>query len=277
VLNLIDAYTPNRTNHEARNTFLKQFDIKDPQLYFSPVLKEIFYEYLSSYPLVADSIIVGADQIMKKLACKDKAYASTFNYFATVLQNSSIKDNSKAYTTLIEKYLINNTCSFLAKKTADEFMASYTRMKQIAAIDTATNIILQDTAGKTYSLYDQIRLYDFTLISFYDPTCEHCQDQMPELDSTLNSIRTLTGLKLLHFAVCNTDMVLEKKWKQFIIDNQLNDGYVHVILADSTSVRNAYGAYSNPIFFLVDSSKKVLLKKASISSIKKYLMNPKGS
>ncbi|MFN5760506.1 MAG: hypothetical protein ACK44U_00380 [Sphingobacteriales bacterium] len=85
------------------------------QLYFTPILKDILYEYLSAYPLSADSTLKGIDVIMSKMDCKDKPYANTFNYFSSILQNSSIKENMKGYTAFIEKYLINNKCSFLPK------------------------------------------------------------------------------------------------------------------------------------------------------------------
>lgn len=56
-LNRLDAYVPNKKNFKEREEFLQQFNLKDPQLYFSPLLKDVMYEYLSSYPLSADSTL----------------------------------------------------------------------------------------------------------------------------------------------------------------------------------------------------------------------------
>jgi hypothetical protein len=276
ILNERDAYAPNRNDYNGREAFIKKFNFKDAQLYFTPILKDILYEYLSAYPLSADSTLKGIDVIMSKMDCKDKPYANTFNYFSSILQNSSIKENMKGYTAFIEKYLINNKCSFLPKNSVDQFVSNYKRIKQISSIDTITNIVLKDTTGIEQSLRSQIGNYDYTIISFYDPTCEHCQFQMPELDSTLMDIRSKVGLKILNFAVCNTSRALESEWKKFIIEKKLYDNYTHVILDDKDAIREAYAAYANPMFYLIDNKGNILLKKANIGSIKKLILTQKN-
>lgn len=276
VLNERDGYAPNRTDYKGRDAFIKKFNFKDEQLYFTPVLKDIMYEYLSAYPLTADSTLKGIDVIMDKMDCKDKPYANTFNYFSSVLQNSSIKENMKGYTAFIEKYLINSKCTFLGKNATDQFLSTYKRIKQISNIDTVANIVLKDTTGKEQSLVDQIKNYDYTVVSFYDPTCEHCKFQMPELDSTLLDIRSKSGLKVLNFAICNTSMALESEWKKFINEKKLEDQYIHVILGDKDNIRETYAAYANPMFYLIDNRGRILLKKANISAIKKLIQTQKN-
>ena len=272
-LNRLDAYVPNKKNFKEREEFLQQFNLKDPQLYFSPLLKDVMYEYLSSYPLSADSTLKGMSVIMKKLNCKDKIYPNTFNYFASILQNSSIKENTKGFTSFIEKYLINTTCQFLPKSTTNEFLSLYSSIKKIAVVDTAMEMRLKDSSGNLQSLHNQIKNADYTVISFYDPTCEHCKYQIPILDSTLKSVRAQTSLSVLHFAICNTSIYLENEWKKFILENKLGEHTVHVILGEEESIRNAYAAYNNPIFFLVDKNGSLLLKKTTITAIKQYLIS----
>lgn len=271
ILNQIDAFKPDKQDIQAREYFINQFNLKNQQLYFSPVIKQILYEYLSAYPLVADSITKGMDVVMSKLNCKDKPYPNTFNYFASVLQNSSIRENTKGYTNFIEKYLINNTCTFLPQSKADEFRSSYSRMKDIVKLDTAINIILKDTSGKTQELTHHINQHDYTVISFYDPSCEHCKYQMPELDSTLKTIRAQQGISVLNFAICNTSTVMEKSWKAFINEHKMDDHYVHVILGEENTIRNTYGAYSNPLFYLCDRKGNILIKKGTAANIASYI------
>lgn len=277
ILNRIDSYTPSRTDYAGRKAFIDQFNLKDPPLYFSPAPKMILYSYLSSYPLQADSVLTCIEEIMHKIDCKDKIYPNTFNYFLGILQNSSIKNNLKSYVAFVEKYLINNSCTFLPSRKKEEFLASYTKFKALANTDTVTNIVLKDTSGVEQRLLDHLPEYDFTVISFFDPTCEHCKYQMPELNSTLKGLRSTTGLKILHFAVCNTGTFLMNEWKSFIRDKELTEDYVHVMLGDNESVRNQYAAYGNPMFFLCDKNGNIVLKKASISSIKNYLARMKKS
>lgn len=158
---------------------------------------------------------------MSKINCKDKAYPNTFNYIASVLQNNSIKNNVKGYTSFIETYLIKSKCQFLPKNTTEEFISNYNKIKPLTVSDTATNIILKDTLGNFQSLYSHLSKYDYTVISFFDPTCEHCKIQLPQLDSTLNRLKKQTGLKILNFSICNTSLISEKQWKEFILEKIL--------------------------------------------------------
>lgn len=276
ILNQIDAFKPDKNDYAGRDAFIKQFNLKDQQLYFTPVIKSVLYEYLSAYPLVADSALNGIEVVMKKMDCKDKPYPNTFNYFSSILQNSTIKDNMKGYVKFVDKYLLKNSCQFIPKNRMDGFLSTYNRFKEIAVKDTITDIVLKDTSGKVQNLKENIAAYDYTIISFYDPTCEHCKYQMPELDSTLKTIRSQSSLKILNFAICNTPTSMEKEWKSFIKEKNFTEEYVHVILGEMDNVRNDYAAYSNPIFYLCDTKGNIVLKKASISSIKKFLLTGKN-
>ena len=272
VLNILDKFSPNKYDYNSREIFINTFQLNDIQLYFSPFLKEIIYEYLSSFPLQADSLLKGTKVIMSKINCKDKAYPNTFNYIASVLQNNSIKNNVKGYTSFIETYLIKSKCQFLPKNTSEEFISNYNRIKPLTVSDTATNIILKDTLGNFQSLYSHLSKYDYTVISFFDPTCEHCKIQLPQLDSTLNRLKKQTGLKILNFTICNTSLILEKQWKEFILEKNLNQDYIHVIMGEESQIRKVYAAYSNPMFFLCDNNGKMLLKKTNISEIRKMIL-----
>lgn len=270
-LNRLDNFSPNRNDYYSREKFINAFQLNDVQLYFSPFLKDIMYEYLSSFPLQADSLLKGIKFIMSKFNCKDKAYPNTFNYIASVLQNNSIKDNFQGYASFIETYLIKSNCKFLPKPTAEEFMSNYNRIKPLTITDTATNIILQDTSGHVQTLYNHLANYDYSVISFFDPTCEHCKYQIPQMDSTVSLIRKQTGLKILNFTICNTSESMKEEWKKFIVEKKLTGDYVHVLLGEESQIRNAYAAYSNPMFYLCNKKGKLLLKKTNFSEIKKLI------
>ena len=273
LLNTIDAYKPDKNKFTEREAFIRSLNLKDQRLYFSPIIKSAIYEYLSAYPLNADSILKSMDVVMKKMDCKDKPYANMFNYFSTVLQNSTIKNNMDGYVKFLDTYLFKNNCSFISKNNMQGYISTYARYKELVMKDTISNIILKDSSGIVQNLRQQIEKYTYTVISFYDPTCEHCQVQIPELDSTLKAIRTKSGLTILHFAICNTSTSLDKEWRGFIQKNKMEEDCVHVMLGDSIEVRNQYAAFGNPMLFLCDASGNILLKKTSVSTIRNYLLS----
>jgi hypothetical protein len=60
-LNKLDASIPNKRKYEERTAFLNGININTPKIFFTPLLRPIVTEYLSYYPLQADSIIKGVD------------------------------------------------------------------------------------------------------------------------------------------------------------------------------------------------------------------------
>lgn len=271
-LNNIDSFKPNKKDYSGRTKFINQFNLKDPQLYFSPIYKQILYEYLSAYPLNGDSTLKGIDAIMAKLNCKDKSYMNSFNYFVSVLQNSTIKENYKAYSKFIENHLIKNKCPLPNKQKAEEYIKIYKRLQLINKTDKFIEINLKDSSGINQLLSETIKSNDFTILSFYDPTCDHCDIQMPELNETIKLLKNNYKIEINNFAICNTDKILENEWKRFIEKHKLNENHIHVILGDNLNIRTQYAAYSNPIFFLIDKNGNLLLKKATIKMIEKYII-----
>lgn len=271
-LNKIDEFKPNKKDYTGRDKFIKQFNLKEPQLYFSDTYKSILYEYLSAFPLTGDSILKGIKVIMSKIDCKDKSYMNTFNYCVSVLQNSTIKENYKAYSQFIETYLINNKCPMPNKQKAEEYLKNYKRLQTISKADKAFEIQLKDSLGIIQKLSETIKRNNFTILSFYDPTCDHCDIQMPELNETIKLLKKNYKIEINNFAICNTDKILENEWKRFIEKHKLNENHIHVILGDNLDIRTQYAAYSNPIFFLIDKNGNLLLKKATIKMIEKYII-----
>jgi hypothetical protein len=104
-LNKLDASVPNKKNYEARKSFINQFDLNTPRLFFTPNIKNILVEYFSYYPLQADSMIKGVDTVMSKVMCTNKAYSFVFDYVAKLMKNREIQNNTEGYTYFIKKYV----------------------------------------------------------------------------------------------------------------------------------------------------------------------------
>lgn len=269
-LNELDAFTPGKKNPTSRDIFLNKFDFESAQLYFSPAFKEILYEYISSYPLQSDSTLKAIDTLMKKIKCKNKAYPNTFHYIASVLQNNSIKENRDGYIRYIDKYLYQCN-NFPGKNKAGSYISVYNQMKQLNQIDTVYNVVLKDTTGKHRSLQEFLSQNDYTIISFYDPSCEHCKLQLPEVDSIMHYVNNRNRIRIGQYAICSTPEMMTKEWKHFVEEHKLNKNYVHVILGNDEEVRKKYSAYSTPSFFLSDRSGKLLLKKTNVIGLQNFL------
>jgi hypothetical protein len=272
-LNKLDGSIPNKRKYEERQEFIKNIDINAPKLLFTPIIKLVLTEYLSYYPLQADSIVKGVDTIMKKMDCKGKAYPYVFDQLSKILNNREIQNNTTAYTYFINRYVKENKCKFLDAKTEQLILADLDKLKALTAQDTSVNIILKDTAGVDQNLHEFSKQHDLTLITFFDPTCDHCKVELPKMDSTIKVLERQFVQNIGKFTVCNDMGTAPEIWKAFIKEHQLDYNYVHVSLGTNNDIRKAYDAYTNPLFYLINKEGKFVSKKLSVNTLRKILVS----
>ena len=120
---------------------------------------------------------------------------------------------------LFEKYFSQKDYDWLTpqgKKTITD--RAYSLMANIMG-NPAENITLPDTAGKIRSLYaDTSR---FTIVCFWDPTCGHCKETLPILDSMYRAKWKANGATI--FAVAKETDGTKKDWLDFIHNKHIED------------------------------------------------------
>ena len=272
-LNKLDSSVPNRRKYDDRVKFLNSINISSPKILFTPIVKQVVIEYLSYYPMQADSIEKGVDTIMNKIDCKSKVYPYVFDQLIKILKNREIQNNTIAYSNFINKYVKENKCKFLDQKVEQLLLSELDQLKLLTKQDTSINIILKDTAGINQNLHDFAKQHDFTLITFFDPTCEHCKVELPKMDSSLNLIETQLVLDIGKFTICNDMGNQPEVWKSFILEHKLSRNYLHTSLGNNNEIRKAYDAYTNPLFYLIDKEGRFIGKKISVNTIRKILIS----
>jgi thiol-disulfide isomerase/thioredoxin len=130
----------------------------------------------------------------------------------------------------------------------------------------AENISLPDTSGKMVSLYaDSAK---FTIVCFWDPTCSHCQEMMPVLDSMYKVRWKAEGVKI--FAIAKETNGTKKDWTSFINDHSLQEWTnVYYSKADEKTRVDAnipgysqlYDVQTLPTVYLLDKDKRIVAKK----------------
>jgi thiol-disulfide isomerase/thioredoxin len=130
----------------------------------------------------------------------------------------------------------------------------------------AENISLTDTAGKMRSLYADTS--PFTIVAFWDPTCGHCQELMPVLDSMYSAKWKALGVKM--FAVGKETNGNRNDWLSFIKKHHLEDWtHVYYSKADEKARVDAnipgysqlYDVQTLPTVYLLDKDKRIVAKK----------------
>ena len=163
-------------------------------------------------------------------------------------------------------------CAVIDKKIVDQLVQEAVAIKSLKLLDTCTNVVLPDTAGVVQNLHAFASQYDYTVLIFFDPSCEHCKVELPKMDSVIKVLSAKTHLNIGKFAVCNDGIANDTIWKEFILEHKLNENYMHVKL-DSyhMELRKKYDAFTNPLFYLINKNLTLLGKKISPNTLQRFI------
>lgn len=177
---------------------------------------------------------------------------------------------------LYEKYFASNPPSWLSeqgKKTITD--RAYSLMANIFGTP-ATEILLPDSTGKMISLYGIKK--EYTLVVFWDPTCGHCKETLPKIDSVFNKRWKQQGLGI--YSVAKETEGTRQDWLKFIADKHIGQ-WSHVYYskeAEKDRVSNGIPGYSQlydvqsfPTLYLLDKDKRIVAKKLSFDQIDEIL------
>ncbi|RYG52242.1 MAG: redoxin domain-containing protein [Chitinophagaceae bacterium] len=140
----------------------------------------------------------------------------------------------------------------------------------------AENISLPDTSGKTQSLYASKS--DYTIVCFWDPTCGHCRDLVPVLDSMYKAKWKSAGVKI--YAVAKETEGSRKDWMNMINKHQLGE-WTNVYYSKAEDKKRVdagipgysqlYDAQIVPTIYLLDKEKRIVAKKLTWQQIDEIL------
>ena len=169
---------------------------------------------------------------------------------------------------LYEKYFSSKTYPWLSeqgKKTITE--RAYSLMANILGTP-ATDIELPDSTGRTVSLFALQKQY--TLVVFWDPTCGHCKETLPKIDSVYAARWKQDGVGI--YAVAKETEGTRADWLRFIAEKKIGH-WSHVYYskeAEKNRVEKNVPGYSQlydvqsfPTLYLLDKDKRIVAKKLS--------------
>jgi hypothetical protein len=172
---------------------------------------------------------------------------------------------------LFEKYINNNkeVDWFTEKYNKYMFERAYSLMANLIG-QPAANLEMKDTSGKSRTLYDVQA--PFTVICFWDPTCSHCKDLVPRVDSIFQAKWKNEGVKVYGVMVDGG----KDAWIKYIRENNLKD-WIHVYetaeqkdavsAAGKPGYKQLYDVYQTPVLYLLDKDKRIIAKKLTYLQI----------
>lgn len=242
----------------------------DDRILHTPVFDTKLENYLKNYVSPdPDSVFAEINYMLLYSRTSKELYHYLLGRFTDKYINPEIMGQDKVFINLYEHYFAKGDTLWL-NSTQRKYLSDryYTLVSNLVG-NPAPELKMLDTANKHVNMYD-IKA-PFTFIIFWDPTCSHCKEEVPRLDSIYEAKWKAEGVKI--FAVNINAPATMGEWKSFIKDHHL-DGWVHAYQtkedmeadakANRPNFRQTYDVFQTPTMYLLDNSKHIIAKRLSI-------------
>ena len=234
--------------------------------FFETKIDNYFKFYVSPEP---DSIYSELKYMLLSARTGKEMYPYLLTKFTNKYINPEFMGQDKVFLKIFEDFYAKGDTTYLnpaSRKTITE--RAYSLMaNQIGGQAPILDLI--DTLGKTVPLYSLEST--FTMVIFWDPTCGHCKEEIPRIDSIYKAKWKALGLKVYSVNVNEPKMA---EMKQFLVEKKISTDWAEVYqtkaardaeqAANQPNFRQLYDMYKTPTFYLLDDKKRIIAKQLSI-------------
>ncbi len=266
----IDNYNYYKAHYWDGITFMDDRIIRTP--FFLPKLERYYREIMPQAP---DSIIKDLDYKLLLARTSPEMYKFLLNWFTDEYINPRYMGQDAVFVHLFEKYHSKGVSSWLNEKQMETISRrAYMQMSNLIGVKAA-NMEMVDSTGKMKALYDQPA--DYMLLVFWDPTCGHCKEELPKLDSIYRASWKKHGVKI--YAVLSENDK-KKEWVNYIKDHNIGE-WIHVYEtkemenavaeAKKASFKQLFDVIQTPTLLLLDNEKRIIGKKLGWQQLNELL------
>jgi thiol-disulfide isomerase/thioredoxin len=241
--------------------------LTDDRLIRTPIFESRLDKYYKD--LVApdpDSINREVDHMLLMSRTNKEMWKYLMVYFVQKYINPEFMGQDAVFVHLWEKYVNTGQAPFFTEQYQKHMSdRAYSLMANLIGAP-APELIMVDTTNKP-TLLSKVQA-DFTVLVFWDPTCGHCKEVVPKVDSIFQANWKTQGVKVYGVMVEGG----KDNWLKFIRDNNLKD-WIHVYQTDEQKnadiasgkpmYRQLYDVYQTPVLYLLDKDKRIIAKKLS--------------
>jgi thiol-disulfide isomerase/thioredoxin len=244
--------------------------------FFESKLDEYFKNYVSREP---DSIIEEVQYMLTVAKTGKEIYPFLLFKFTNKYINPEFMGQDKVFLHIFQNFFSKGDLALLneeSKKAITE--RAYSIMANLIG-NPAPPLNLNTIDNKSFSLYNSPAKYTF--IAFWDPTCGHCKEEMPRVDSFYTKNWKQLGVQVIGVNINLKEMA---SWKQFVTDKHFNAGWLHVYQTEAalnaevnagkaTTIRQLYDVFKTPTFYLLDKDKKIIAKNLTVDQFHDFLQS----
>jgi thiol-disulfide isomerase/thioredoxin len=243
----------------------------DERLLRTPFFEQKIDEFYKYYIAPdADSIIPEVKTMLIGARSSKEMFAYLLTKFTNKYLNPEFMGQDKVFLYLFTEFYAKGDTTILDAKSRKMIFERGYYMMANQLNNPAPELNLVDIEGNSKSLYSFKN--KFTFIAFYDPTCGHCKEELPRIDSIYNAKWKDLGVGV--YAI-NIKENLLKEWKEFIAEKKLSSNWWHVYKTKESKDEDArnniptmgqlYDVTVTPTFYLLDENKQIIAKRLSLS------------
>ncbi|AXY76954.1 DUF5106 domain-containing protein [Paraflavitalea soli] len=235
--------------------------------FFEPKIDKYYKDLVSPNP---DSINHEVDQMLLYSRTNKEMFKFLLVHFVQKYINPEYMGQDAVFVHLFEKYINTGEADFFTDQYKEHMTKRAYSLMANQIGQPAANMEMVDTLNKPLPLYNVKS--EMIVVCFWDPTCSHCKEVVPKVDSIYNAKWKKLGVTVYGVMV---DGGMEL-WKQFIHDKGLKN-WLHVYqlpsqqMAESTAgkagYRQLYDVYQTPILYLLDKDKRIVAKKLNYQQL----------
>jgi len=241
-------------------TFMDDRIIRTP--FFLPKVEKFFREVISPAP---DSIIRESDYLLLLARSAPEMYKFLLNWLTDEYIYPKYMGQDAVFVHLFENYHSKGVSYWLNEKQLTAISnRAYMLMSNLIG-EEAAELDMVDSSGKSRKLYDVSAPY--TIVCFWDPTCSHCREEVPQMDSMYHAKWEKEGVKMYGVLTDNNE---QPKWREFINKYNLKS-WINVYQTaeqkksdedqKKPSYKQLYDVTQTPTIYLLDKDKRIIAKK----------------
>jgi len=246
--------TPLQWQKWRKYHFFDEVNFSDERLAYSPVLFNMYREYINAHVYhTGDSIIAACDTILKKASAGKDNFKWSLYFLSSSFERSAVPGQDKVFVHLVEEYYAKHKAWWMSKQQLLTMQRRSDVLKNLFVGAVCPDFTAIDTSGKSINLHSKIN--KLTVLYFWSYDCEHCLEETPKL---ADWIKKHPNINLITACATPDEDKWKEKLKEFkmpgthVIDPELKANYIYT-----------YNIFTTPEIFVIDKNKKILAKYLS--------------
>jgi thiol-disulfide isomerase/thioredoxin len=269
-----------------RMHFWQNVPFSDDRLLYTPFFEPKIDNYFNYYVSpVADSVINELQYMLLYARTGKQMYPYLLMKFSNQYFNPQHVGQNKVFLYLFNEFYMKGDTALLNPQSKKMIFDRAYKLMANQVGDPAPVLDMTGLDDKVSSLYNITAPY--TMVIFWEPSCIHCQKELPGIDSIYRAKWKKFGLKIYTVNINND---LQKDVPEFIKSNKLSTDWIFtyqsaeaekaIAAKGALNYFQLYDVYDTPSIYLLDAQKHIIAKHLNIEQFDALLslkVNTKNS